>query len=108
MKFDYSNARIRDVRLGPRRELTLEVDLPGRDNTATDGSGISKVRVRFAGIENYEDLVTRLTSDEELHRLSDSPESKTHRRVIDLEFDRAAERIRIVAQHVDEELLAKH
>jgi hypothetical protein len=40
MDRDYVGALIRSVRIGPRHELTLELDIWPKHHTATDGTGL--------------------------------------------------------------------
>ena len=106
MERDYYGAVIRAFQFGPRRELTLDVDTFPRRNTATDRTGIERIRIRLGGIANYEEVVqafSGLNTHESLHYLRDAPASKTTRRLIELEFDRTEQRTLIIAQHVQEQ-----
>jgi hypothetical protein len=105
MDRDYDGAVIRSVRFGPRYELTLELDIWPKHNTATDGSGSQLATVRFGGISNYDEVARafkNLNVYESLHHMRDALGSKPTRRVIDIEFDRTEQHIRIVANHVTE------
>jgi len=106
MELDYRGAVIRSVQFGPRHEITLELDIFPMQNTATDGTGFQRAVVRLGGILNYEDVVRSfkaLNTNESLHLLKDAPGSKTTKRFIDIEFDRADQRIQIIARHVQEQ-----
>jgi hypothetical protein len=50
---NYHDGSLVDFRLGPRRELTLEVELDPIWN-----SEAASARVRFGGIENYDEVVS--------------------------------------------------
>ena len=74
-------------------------------NTATEGTGVQRAVVRLGGILNYEDVVRSfkgLNTNESLHYFKDASGSKTTKRLIDIEFDRADQRIPIIARHVQE------
>jgi hypothetical protein len=106
MERDYYGAVIRSVQFGPRNELTLQFDTSPKHNSATDGIGARQVTVRFGGISNYEEVLRAfkgLNTNESLHYLKDDPASKPTRRLVDLEFDRAEQCIRIIASHVQEQ-----
>jgi hypothetical protein len=106
MELDYYGAVIRSVQFGPRHELTLQFDVWPKHNSATDGTGALQVTVRFGGISNYEEVLRAfkgLNANESLHCLKDDPASKPTRRLVDLEFDRTEQRIRIIARHVQEQ-----
>lgn len=106
MDRDYFGAVISSVELGPRRELTLNFDIWPKHNTATDGSGSLRCTIRFGGISNYEEIAQTLkdiNTFESILYLRDAPASKVTRRVVDMEFDRTGQRIRIVASHVQEQ-----
>ena len=106
MELDYRGAVIRSVQFSPRHEITLELDIFPMQNTATDGTGFQRAVVRLGGILNYEDVVRSfkaLNTNESLHLLKDAPGSKTTKRFIDIEFDRADQRIQIIAGHVQEQ-----
>lgn len=105
MDRDYNGAVIRSVRLGPRHELTLQLDIWPKHNTATDGTGSQFAEVRFGGISNYDEVVRGFESlnvHESLHHMRDARGSKPTRRLIDIEFDRTGHLIRIIANHVTE------
>jgi hypothetical protein len=106
MERDYYGAVIRSLQFGPRHDLTLQVDIWPKRNTATDGTVAQQVMVRFGGISNYEEVVQAfkgLNTNESLHYLRDAPASKPTKRLVDMEFDRTEQRIRIIASHVQEQ-----
>jgi hypothetical protein len=105
MDHNYDGAVIRSVRLGPRHELTLELDIWPKHNTATDGTGAKLATVRFGGISNYDEVgraFENLNVHESLHYMRDALGSKPTRRLIEIAFDRTEQHIRIIANHVTE------
>ena len=91
---------IRDVKMGPRRELTLRIET-WRKGKVTFGGG-EVVTLRFGAIVNLEE-VRRFFSTvpmEGLHYLRELSKSTARRHIIDLEFDSTGERIRIIAGNV--------
>jgi hypothetical protein len=105
MDRDYGGALIRSVRIGPRHELTLELDIWPKHHTTTDGTGFQFATVRFGGISNYDEVARVFESTnihESLHYMRDAVGSKPTRRLVDIEFDRTGQRIRIIASHVTE------
>lgn len=70
MDRDYDGAVIRSVRFGPRHELTLDLDIWPKHNTATGGSRSQLATVRFGGISNYDEVertFNNLNIHESLH-----------------------------------------
>ena len=105
MDRDYGGAVIRSARVGPRHELTLELNIRPKHNTATDGTGSQLATVRFGGISNYDEVARvfeNLNVHESLHYIRDASGSKPTRRLIDIAFDRTEQHIRIIATHVTE------
>jgi hypothetical protein len=105
MDRDYDGAVIRSVQFGPRYELTLELDIWPKQNTATDGTGSQPARVRFGGISIYDEVARafeNLNVHESLNYMREAPGSKPTRHLIDIEFDRTEQHIRIIANHVTE------
>ena len=96
LKHDYCGAIVTGVSCGPRREVTLTLELwPMRDgeriNSWSLGEG-DKVTVRFGGIENYEE-VNRLFGEGkhesgELHYMRLREGSKHGQLIIGMEWDR--------------------
>jgi hypothetical protein len=99
-RYNYDAARILDAKLGPRRELTVRIEL-WREMSLGRGAIVS---LRFGAIANYEE-VQRFFSHppfEELHYLRYLDESNPRRNVVEMEFDRTDDRIKIVAGNVSE------
>ena len=108
MDHDYNGAVIQSAEFGPRHELTLRFSIRPTGNTATDGTETQEVSVHFGGIVNYEEVVRAFkvaNVHETLHYMRDTPGSKPTRRLVDIEFDRSEQRIRVNASHVKEDPL---
>jgi hypothetical protein len=97
---DYSGVKIRGAKTGPRRELTLRIEIwPKRKATFGGGNLLS---LRFGAIFNYEEVrrfFMRVPLDA-LDYLRELSESNPRRHVIEMELDRTGERIRIISGKV--------
>lgn len=105
MNLDYRGAVIRSHRFGPRRELTLNLDVRPMTNTAMDGSGIVQAAVRFGGISNYKELVEEFGSlnwHETIDSLQITRRKGVH--LIEVRFDRTEALLRLTCSHVHEQL----
>ena len=108
MERDYNGALINSAEFGPRHELALRFSIRPAGNTTTDGTGTEEVSVRFGGILNYEEVERAFkaaNTHEALHYMRDTPGSKPTRRLVEIEFDRSEQRIRVNASHVSEDPL---
>jgi hypothetical protein len=97
---NYYGAIVRDAKTGPRRELTLQI-VTWPKGKVTFGSG-DVVTLRFGAIINYEEVQRFFTKvrNDGLHYLRELRESSPQRHIIEMEFDRTADRIRIIAGKV--------
>jgi hypothetical protein len=97
MESDYYSAIVRDVKAGPRREMVLRIETWPKGKS-TFGSG-DIVTLRFAAIVNYEEVRKYFARVpvESLHYLRELSESTARRHVVEMEFDRSGDRIRIIA-----------
>ena len=105
LKHDYYDALVREARLGPRRELSLCLELreeaPGGERKA--------VTIRFGGITNFDEVslfFERFESSpsrwERLHFLRYSAErtSKPNNLLIEIQFDRTGDEVDICCRNV--------
>ncbi|MGC4002574.1 MAG: hypothetical protein QM811_05285 [Pirellulales bacterium] len=92
LKYEYNNARIVGLTIGPRREILLELCLLSWADTA--GRCDTKVHVRFGGIKNFEEVKAFLkvghheTSELAYLRYSTNQPSKPGQLSIDISFER--------------------
>jgi hypothetical protein len=102
VKYDYSGARIRAAKTGPRRELTLRIETWPKGKVTFGGGDV--VKIRFGAIINYEEVQSFFIKvpNDELHYLRELSESTARRHIIEMEFDRTGDRIRIIAGKVSE------
>jgi hypothetical protein len=110
LKHDYYDAHIADVKIGPRREvtLTMQIHVPNRNYWL----GYETIILRFGGIVNFEavkkffdGLVQRLTPIETIDRLhylryATDQSSKPGSLFVEMEFDRSGEQIRIHCSNI--------
>jgi hypothetical protein len=99
---NYYGAMIRDAKMGPRRELTLQLETWPKGKPTFGGGDL--FTLRFGAIVNYEEVqrfFAKVPIDG-LHFLREPSESSAHRRVIEMEFDRTGDRIKIIAGKVSE------
>jgi hypothetical protein len=90
----------RSAKIGPRRELTLRIETWPKGKMKFGGGEI--VTLRFGAIENFEEiqkLFANLPADG-LHYLKQLSKSTARRRAVEMEFDRAGKRVRIVADKI--------
>ena len=94
---DYYGAIVRDVKLGPRREIALRIETWPKGKSTFGGGDI--VTLRFVAIVNYEEVQKYFAKVpfESLHYLRELNESTERRHVFEMEFDRSGDRIRIIA-----------
>jgi hypothetical protein len=81
-------AKIRGAKTGPRRELTLRIEIWPKGKAMFGGGDLFKLR--FGAIFNYEEVrrfFMKVPVDG-LHYLRELSESNPHRHVIEMEFDR--------------------
>ncbi|HVO78493.1 MAG TPA: hypothetical protein VMT39_00605 [Candidatus Bathyarchaeia archaeon] len=97
---DYHGAMIRDAKLGPRRELTLCIETWPKGKPVLEGGDI--VTLRFGAVANYEEIERFFANPptDGLHYLRESSESRPNRRIVEMEFDRSDDRLRIIAGKV--------
>ena len=88
---------VREVRLGPRRELTLSIETWPKAQPFF-GAG-TLVRVRFGAIANFEETQRFFAHapGELLHYLRYASKPSPGRHVVEMEFDRTEARIQIIA-----------
>ena len=97
---NYYGAIVRDAKTGPRRELTLQIATWPKGKVTLESGEV--VTLRFGAIVNYEEVqrfFTRVRNDG-LHYLRELRESSPRRHIIEMEFDRTEDRIRIIAGKV--------
>jgi hypothetical protein len=97
---NYCGAIIQDAKPGPRRELTLRIELWPQGKVTSGGGKV--VTLRFGAIANYEEVQLFFTKvrNDGLHYLRELSESNPRRHVIEMEFDRGEDRITITAGKV--------
>jgi len=97
---EYYGAQIRDAKTGPRRELTLRIETWPKGKVSFGGGEM--VTLRFGAIFNYEEVQGYFTKGqfESLHYLREQGESSPRRHIIEMEFDRTGDRVRIIAGKV--------
>lgn len=97
---DYYGAMIRAAKLGPRRELTLLIETWPKGKVTFEGGDVVTLRLR--AISNYEEVQRFFIKVpmNGLHYLRELSESNPERHVIEMEFDRTDERIKIIAGKV--------
>ena len=97
MESDYYGAIVRDVKVGPRREIVLRIETWPKGKSTFGGGFI--VTLRFAAIVNYEEVQKYFAKVpvESLHYLRELNESTGCRHVVEMEFDRGGDRIMIIA-----------
>ena len=96
---NYRRAIVREATVGPRRELSLAIEIwPEGRHTFALGDG-EIVRLRFGAIVNYEEVRKFFSTVpmEGLHYLREAAESKAGRRVVEMQFNRTEAGIRITA-----------
>jgi hypothetical protein len=54
LRYDYNDARIDDVSIGPRRELNLVMAVLTWEGST--GRYVEGIKIRFGGIENFEEV----------------------------------------------------
>ncbi|HKV92250.1 MAG TPA: hypothetical protein VJW20_06860 [Candidatus Angelobacter sp.] len=90
---------VREIKLGPRRELTLAIELWPKGNHAFGGGPV--ITVRFGAISNYEEVKRFFeplaVPSDLLHYLHYAAKPTPGKHVIEMEFDRSEAQIRIVA-----------
>lgn len=97
---DYYGAVIHEATLGPRRELTLRIELWPTGNPTFGGGDL--VTLRFGAIANFAE-VQRFFADvptDSLHYLRYLNKPKSRRQVVEMEFDRSGDCIRIDAGNI--------
>jgi hypothetical protein len=109
---DFYNAYILEANLGPRREVTLQMELWPKVNgeripwTAGQGQG-PLLEVRFGGIENFVEVSAFFESFSDspnahcgLHYLAydETENPKPGRLVLEMEFDSTGDRLKIQCQ----------
>ena len=100
--FGFSGAQICEARLGPRRELSLAIEIWPKGKHGFGGGPV--VTILLGAIANYEEVRRFFTAAgppfEELHYLRYVIKPAPGRHVIEMEFDRTGNRVRIVAGKV--------
>jgi hypothetical protein len=92
-------AMIRDIKLGPRHELTLDIEtFPKSTHYFKDGKMIT---IRFGAISNYGEVQEFFAKIpfESLHYLREITRSGSHR-IFEMEFDGTGKQIQIVAGNI--------
>jgi len=96
---DFSGAKIREAKLGPRRELTLTIELWRKGKHDFGGGPV--VALRFGAISNYDEVKrffeVLTVPSELLHYLRYASTPSQGRQVVEMEFDRSYAQIRISA-----------
>ena len=104
LKHDYYGALVHEAKVGPRRELTLAIELwPAGQARFRPGDG-SPITIRFGGIQNS-DEVSRffaVARPDGLHYLRHAPgrPRKAGSLAIEIEFDRSGDRLTILCRNV--------
>jgi hypothetical protein len=100
---DYYGAVIREATLGPRREITLRIELWLQGQSTGGGS---LVTLRFGAIKNFAEVQQFFAAVpmETLHHLRHVSQPRRRHHVVEMEFDRSGERIWIVAGSIVEPL----
>jgi hypothetical protein len=102
--YDFNHARIDGVEVGPRREITLLI--APLLWAGSVGRNLEGVRVRFGGIENFDEAKSFFSSGpherSELARLEYAPgrRSKPGCLFVDVEFEREESRVVIQCSSV--------
>ena len=89
-------ALIRDARLGPRRELTLDIETFPKFKQG--GKESKMVVIRFSAISNYQEVKQLFAKPHfaSLHYLREANRSGPNR-IFEMEFDSTEEKVRIMA-----------
>lgn len=97
---NFYGAIVRDVKVGPRRELTLLVETWPKNSASFGGGDV--VTPRLGALFNLEEVRKFFARplNESLHYLRHATESNRRRHVIEIEFDRTEDRMKIVAGKV--------
>ena len=105
LKHDYYDALIREARLGPRRELSLSLEL----SDEAQGGERKAVTIRFGGITNFDEVSLFFEHFESspsrwegLHFLRYSAErtSKPNNLLIEMQFDRTDDEVCVGCRNV--------
>jgi hypothetical protein len=97
IQHNFYGAIIRKVRIGPRRELNLQVE------TWPEGShrfgGGDAVTLRFGAVSNFAEVQSFFSKApiDSLHYIRYLRESHERRHVIEMEFDRTGQRVKIIS-----------
>lgn len=97
---EFYGAIIRDVKLGPRHELTLQIETWPRGKSSFGGGEV--LAIRFGAISNYDEVKSFFETPQcdGFHYLRETKESKPNRRVVEIEFDGADGPITIRSRNV--------
>jgi hypothetical protein len=97
---DYYGAVIREATLGPRRELTLRIELWPAGRMTFGGGDL--VTLRFGAIVNFAEVQLFFANVpvDSLHYLRYLNKPKSRRQVVEMEFDRTGDSIRIDAGNI--------
>ncbi len=97
IQHNFYGAIIRKVRIGPRRELNLQVETWPEGSHRFEGGDL--VTLRFGAISNFaevQDFFAKAPA-ESLHYIRYLSESHERRHVIEMEFDRTEQRVKIIS-----------
>jgi hypothetical protein len=97
IQHNFSGAIIRKARVGPRRELRLQVETWPEDSHRFGGGDL--VTLRFGAIANFAEVQNFFAKvpAESLHYIRYLSESHERRHVIEIEFDRTDQRVKIIS-----------
>jgi len=97
---DYYGSVIREATLGPRRELSLRIELWPSGKAIFGGGDI--VTLRFGAIENFAEVQAYFakTPVESLHYLRFPRRPEGGHYLVEMEFDRTGDRVQIVAGNI--------